>query len=161
MPLALLVFSIMSSSGVARAAGDPILFVQPPVVRPGDEMTMQGLQFGSSLTVTLHLIGSRVNVHLGETQTNESGNFTAQFRLPDSTAEGTYQIQATDTSGKNAFMRLTVSNTPTTNSATQGMTLPARERPIGQSIGLLAFFAVVAAFGLFLAWTTRRKVRRA
>jgi hypothetical protein len=161
MVLTLLLFFIVSNSGVAQAAGDPILFAQPSLLRPGDEITVQGLQFGSKLTVELHLISSQSSIHLGETQSGAAGDFTVQFRLPDTLAEGTYLIQATDTSGKNAFMRLTVSNNLATSSVTQGMNIPARERSVGQNVGFIAFFVVVAAFGLLLAWTTQRKVRRA
>lgn len=160
MVLTPMLFFILNSSGVAQAASDPILFAQPSLLRPGDEITVQGLQFGSRLTVELHLVGSGGNIHLGKVQSDAAGDFTAQFRLPDTLAEGTYLIQATDTSGKNAFMQLTVSNNPATSSATQGMDIPARERPVGQSVGFIALFVVVAALGLLLAWTTQRKVRR-
>lgn len=157
--LTLLLLSNVRTTSV-EAASDPVLFVQPSLLRPGDEIAVEGLQFGSRRTVEFHLIGSGVNVHLGAAQSDAAGAFKAQFRIPDTTAEGTYEIQATDTSGKNAFMRLTVSKNPTTSSATQGMNIPARARPVGQQVGLIAFFVVVAAAGFLLAWTTQRRVGR-
>jgi hypothetical protein len=146
--------------GVALAHGGKGVTVQPLTPKPGDVITVTGDELGASSTVEVRLIGTGVDIDLGEAQANDEGDFTAQFRVPADLKPGSYQLQAKG--AESATTEITVvaaGSTESTTSATmaEAPATPVRERPLGETIGLVALFGVLAGLGLFFARTVRRE----
>jgi hypothetical protein len=157
--LALLLSALFIFGGVALAHGGKGVTVQPLTPKPGDVITVTGDELGASSTVEVRNIGMGVDIDLGEAEAEGDGDFTAQFRVPANLAPGNYQIQAKG--AELATTEITVVAAGTTESTTSLAMAEApaplvRERPLGETIGLIALFGVLAGLGLFFARTTRR-----
>lgn len=141
------------NGGVALADGVKNVAVNPLTPRPGDVITVKGGLLGANSTVEVRVIGAGVDIDLGEVTADGEGDFTQQFRLPADLAPGRYQVRAAG--AESAATEITVLATGATASATEPGMVEARERPLGQVIGLVALFGVLAGLGLFFARTAR------
>lgn len=83
-----------SGGGAAGADSHPRISIEPQPARPGDVITVTGAALGAGSTVQVRLLGTDVDIVLGETQADDSGSFTAQFQVPDGLAPGVYTVQA-------------------------------------------------------------------
>ena len=147
----------MVSSGVALAHGEKGVAVQPLTPRPGDVITVQGDLLGPGSMVEVRLAGPGVDIDLGEVQADAEGDFTAQFRLPVDLVPRTYQLRATG--AESATTELTVlAAAGTANPIGPTVEVASRERPVGETIGLVVLFGVLAGLGLFFGQRTRETV---
>ena len=158
--LAALVASIALAAvpgGVALADGGKGVAVQPLTPKPGEVITVKGDLLGPNSTVEVRIIGTGVDIDLGEVQADAEGDFEAQFRVPADLAPGNYQLQAKG--AESATTTITVIAAGGAESATAMnpamMEVPVRERPLWETIGLVALFGVLAGLGLFFARMTR------
>lgn len=161
--VALLVSALsIFGGGAALAHGDKGVTAQPLTPKPGEVMTVKGEGLGAEgakSQVEVRIIGMGVDIDLGEVETDDTGDFTAQFRVPADLKPGTYQLQAKGV--ETATIELTVLAAGTTEStASPAMAetpaAPVRERPLWETIGLVALFGVLAGLGLFFARMTGR-----
>ena len=158
MILATVTLALFTSS-VALADGGKGVTVQPLTPQPGDVITVKGDLLGPNSTVEVRIIGTGVDIDLGEVQADEEGDFEAQFRVPADLAPGTYQVQATG--AESATTEITVvaasgaEGAPAMSPAM--MEVPVRERPLSETVGLVALVGVLAGLGLFFARTARRE----
>ena len=147
------------SAGVALADGGKGVAVQPLTPKPGDVITVKGDLLGPNSTVEVRIIGTGIDIDLGEVQADGEGDFEAQFRVPADLAPGNYQLQATG--AESATTTITVLAAGGAESAAAMspamMEVPVRERPLWETIGLVALFGVLAGLGLFFARTARRE----
>jgi hypothetical protein len=146
--------------GVALADGGKGVTVQPLTPKPGDVITVKGDLLGPNSTVEVRIIGTGVDIDLGEVQADEEGDFTAQFRVPADLVPGTYQVQATG--AESATTEITVVAAGPASSAEMPidpamMNVPVRERPLWETIALVALFGALSGLGLFFARTARRE----
>lgn len=154
--LALAVLSLVGAGrGVALAQGGPIVIVQPLMPKPGDVITVKGENLGPGSTVQIRIVGPSVSIDLGKVQADSQGNFTAQFRVPVTLAEGIYQLQANG--AQSAAATLDITTSAVQGSGTQTTQGAVRQRPLGETIGLIVLFIVVAGLGLLFARTVRLK----
>jgi len=158
--LVLLILAL--SPGLALAHGERGVTVEPLTPKPDQTITVNGELLGPNSEVEVRVIGNGMNMSLGEVKADEEGDFTEKFRLPANLKPGTYQIEAT---GKeSATTQITVSGAPAggteadSKAGAMGKTPVIEQRPLGQSISLVALFGVLAALGLYFA---RRPVRKA
>lgn len=163
--------------GVALADGAKGVKVSPLTPKPDETITVNGEVLGPNSNVEVRIIGSGVDEKLGEAKADAEGDFTKEFRLPADLQPGTYQVKATGE--ETATTQITVQEGPAGSAAQKeqpsnkaaskegasagkkeaaagepGMeqqSPPIRQRPLGQSIGLVALFGVLAALGLFFA----------
>ena len=63
-------------------------------LHPGEVVDVRGVSFGMDDDVTLSLIGTGVDVSLGDVLANGEGDFTYIAVLPDDLVEGTYYFRA-------------------------------------------------------------------
>ena len=70
---------------------DTELTLSPRVISAGKEVTISGTGFPNSVPILKILIG-RVNVNFGSVKTDNFGNFTVHFQLPDSLPSGTQRL---------------------------------------------------------------------
>lgn len=142
--------------GRAWADGGRSVTVQPLTPKPGDVVTVKGTLLGPNSTVEVRLIGTGVDVDLGEVKADAEGDFSAQFRIPADLAPGNYQVQA-----KGAESETTAINVLAAGSApADPMRQPApvlRQRSLPASIGLVALFGVLAGLGILFARTAHRE----
>ena len=144
---------IAFGGSVALAHGESVT-VEPETAKPGDDITVRGIGLGSNTEVEVFLVSTSTNIDLGEVQTDAEGAFTAQFRLPAGIAPGPYQIRAIgDETASADFRVLVVGGAEGPTASTEEM--PIRERPLVQTVGLVALFGILAAVGLFFARTAR------
>ena len=162
--LAIVTLALFTSSA-ALADGGKGVTVQPLTPKPGEVITVKGDLLGPNSTVEVRIIGTGVDIDLGEVQADEEGDFTAQFRIPADLAPGTYQLQATGAeSATTAITVIAASAAEMPTGATEMpmdpamMNVPVRERPLSEAIGLVVLFGVLAGLGLFFARMTRRGV---
>lgn len=142
---------------VALATGGTSVAVQQLTPQPGQEITVKGESLGANSQVEVVLTGNAQRVDLGEAQADATGDFTTTFTLPADLPPGTYQLTATGAT--TATTQLTVVGGSASSASSSAAMQPApvlRERPLGQSIGLVAGFGVLAAIGLFFAQWRRR-----
>jgi hypothetical protein len=152
---AVLAITIFVSAGGSLAFADGVtgVAVQPLTPRPGDVIKVKGDLLGPNGEVEVRVIGAGVDVDLGEVETDDEGDFKAEFRLPADLKPGTYQVRAIG--AKAATTQITVVGGAGA-AATEAMAAPVlRERPLPEASLLVAIFGVVAALGLFLARTVR------
>ncbi|MEW6638579.1 MAG: hypothetical protein AB1425_17395 [Actinomycetota bacterium] len=141
--------------GLALADGARGVTVSPLTPKPDQTITVNGELLGPNSEVEVRIVGNGVDEDLGEVKADEEGDFTEKFRLPADLQPGTYQVTATGE--ESATTQITVSGTPGGESAAMGAEPVIETRPLGQSIGLVALFGVVAALGLFFAHRPVRK----
>lgn len=145
---------VSASGSVALADGATGVAVQPLTPRPGDVIKVKGDLLGPNSEVEVRVIGAGVDVDLGEVETDDEGDFKAEFRLPADLKPGTYQVRATGV--KSATTQITVVGGAGAGSVDTMEAAPVlRERPLPEASLLVAIFGVVAALGLFLAHTVR------
>lgn len=146
-----LVLAILFTLGVggARAHGGKSVTVQPLTAKPGEVITVKGAGLGNKSTIEVRVIGAGVDVDLGEVQADDTGSFTAQFTLPADLKSGSYQIKAIGAESETT--QLTVAGGAAASATAPMAEMPVRTRPLGQAIGLIAFFGVLAALGIFFA----------
>jgi len=166
LAMALLVSALFALGGsVVLAHGDKGVTVQPLTPKPGEVITVNGEGLGTEgakSQVEVRIIGTGVDIDLGEAEADDTGDFTAQFRVPADLKPGTYQVQAKG--AETATIEITVmaaaaAEQPAAAAAPAMAAEPAspvRERPLGETIGLVGLFGVLAGLGLFFARMTRR-----
>ena len=144
---------------VAVADGARGVAVQPLTPKPGEVITVKGDLLGPNSTVEVRIIGTGVDIDLGEVQADAEGDFEAQFRVPADMAPGNYQLQAKGTEIATTTITVIAASGAEGAAAMSPamMEVPVRERPLGQTIGLVALFGVLAGLGLFFARTARRE----
>ncbi|MBN9392865.1 MAG: hypothetical protein J0I20_32840 [Chloroflexi bacterium] len=126
-----LVFSLGVGMGVgtALAHGGPEVSVKPLAPKAGSEITVNGSDLGANSTIEVRLIGTNVNVALGEVVGDDDGAFTVKYTLPTDLRPGTYQIEAKG--AESATTQITVGATsvavqPTPTPAPQPATTAAQ-----------------------------------
>lgn len=149
----LILVSLALMPGLALADGGKSVKVQPLAPKPGDVITVKGDLLGQKSEVEVRIIGSGVDIDLGEVQTDDEGDFTAQFRLPADLKPGIYRLTATG--AESAQTELTVQGGLSSEQNSMQPAPVLRERPLTESIGLVALFGVLAGVGLFLARSAR------
>lgn len=159
MTLALGAALAFVTGGVALADGGKGVTVQPLTPKPGDVITVKGDLLGSNSEVEVRIIGTGVDIDLGEAQADDEGDFEAQFRVPADLAPGTYQVQAKGAESATTAITVVAASSAAGESAMDPamMNTPARERPLWETIGLVALFGLLAGAGLFFARTARRE----
>ena len=145
------------SAGVALADGGKGVAVQPLTPKPGDVITVKGDLLGPNSTVEVRIIGTGVDIDLGEVQADAEGDFTAQFRVPADLAPGNYQVQAKGAESATTTITVIAASEAEGAMSPAMMEVPVRERPLWETIGLVALFGVLAGLGLFFARTARRE----
>lgn len=150
-----LIAVVFVTGGRALADGATGVAVQPLTPQPGGIITVKGEVLGPNREVEVRIIGTNVDIDLGEVETNEEGDFTAEFRVPDDLVAGNYQVQAAG--DETATTTITV--VAPGSAQTDPMSQPApelRQRPLGESAILITIFGVLAAAGVFFAQTAHR-----
>ena len=143
-------------AGVARADGAKGVSVQPLTPKPGDVITVKGDLLGANSTVEVRIIGTSVDIDLGEVPADAGGDFSAQFRVPVDLGPGDYQVQAKG--AESATAEITVLGAGTAEAGGMQEAAPVlRERPFGESLILVALFGLLAAGGIFFARTAHEK----
>ncbi len=146
-------------TGLVLADGPKGVAVLPLTPKPGDVITVKGDGLGPGREVEVRVVGKGGDVHLGEVRADNEGDFTAQFRLPTVLMPGTYQVSATGAASATTEIRVLAAG-GREGEVGSGAVMPVRERPLGESIGLVALFGVLAGLGLFLARSTRERTAR-
>lgn len=165
------------TAGAVWADGGKAVSVKPLTPKVGDTITVQGEGLGSNSEAEVLLIGGGTEVDLGEVQTDEDGHVTTEFDLPKDLEAGTYELTATGE--EEATTQVTIAESAegqATTEAEEGAedaeegaedghdedaeaaSEDIRQRPLGQSIGLVGLFGVLAAVGLFVAGIRNRNV---
>ncbi len=147
---------LLFSTGTAFAAGSNAIVVSPIIPKAGDTITVTGVQLGGNSSVEIRVIGSGVDLDLGETKADNAGGFTAAFRLPVDLKPGSYQVRATG--ADSATTQITVVGGSAESPATPVAGMPVRSRPFGQAILLVTIFGVLAGLGLFFARGTQEAI---
>lgn len=153
--------SLASTGGMAWADGGKGVAVQPLTPKAGDVITVKGDQLGPGSRVEVRVLGTGVDVDLGEVQADAQGDFSAQFRLPENLKPGTYQVMAKGAESAVASITLLGIGGDASSQGAMGGAPVLRERPLGERVLLVAVFGVVAAAGIFLARTAREKPEQA
>src|SRR5262249_59159025 len=117
---------------------------------------------GAKSQVEVRIIGMGVDIDLGEAEAGDDGDFRAQFRVPSDLKPGSYQLQAKG--AETATIEITVvvassaeqpaaaaAEPPAAAAAPAMSEVPVRERPLWETIGLVALFGVLAGLGLVFA----------
>lgn len=155
--LAAALVSLMSmSGGAALAHGSTSVAITQLTPHPGEQVTVKGKGFEPSTLVTIKLSGSGNSLELGQVTTDDTGDFSTGLTLPGNLAAGTYELAANG-GDENPTTQITVVGGAT--SVMSAETAPTlRERPLEQTIALVAVFGGIAALGLaFALWDRRRR----
>lgn len=135
----------------AQYTPPPGITIDPPVVNPGETVTVSGHECAAGVEVTISLGGSQV----ATATTGEDGTFTASFEVPVGTAPGTYSVTAADCAVDVLSSTLTVQGATTATAAAAGTTLPRTGS--GTTETLLRVGIVLVACGGLLAFAARRR----
>lgn len=89
---------------------DPSINVDPETTSPGEEVTIEGDDFGPEETVTIEITDEDGNVIDTITVvTDDNGDFSVTWTVPQDVTPGTLTIAAADESGNTATAELTIS----------------------------------------------------
>lgn len=179
---ALVLVALMA--GAAWADGGKEVAVKPLSPKAGETITVQGEGIGANTEVEVLLTGQGTEVDLGEVQTDGEGHFTTEFDLPENLEAGTYELTATGE--EEAATQVTIAESAGGEATTEAeesaedvhdedaeegaeegaedghdegaeaASEDIRQRPLGQSIGLVGLFGALAAVGLFVAGIRNR-----
>lgn len=157
LAIALALGALLLTSGAARADGGKGVVVSPLNPKPGDEITVKADRVGADTEVEVRLVGRGVDLDLGEFKSDDEGDFTARLRLPTDLAPGTYQVRVVGPEPVATSISVVAAGGAGTSTA-QPMAAesPVRERPLGETIGLVALFGGLAGLGLFFAQTAQQ-----
>lgn len=149
-------------------------------LHPGEVVDVRGVSFGMDDVVTLSLIGSAVDVSLGDVLANGEGDFTYIAVLPSDLGEGTYYFRAVTSHHYVLSPPLTVWGTAFMEGGGQGLrdeddgllapiptfppalvTAPVPQMPEAQPASarnpLILALAVLTAIGIAVGFGIRRK----
>lgn len=157
LTIALALGALLLASGAARADGGTGVVVGPLNPKPGDQITIKADRVGANTVMEVRLVGRGVDLDLGEFKTDDEGDFTARLRLPADLAPGTHQVRVVGP--EPVATSISVVAAGGVDASTVQPTAaepPVRERPLGETIGLVALFGVLAGLGLFFAQTAQR-----
>ena len=146
--------TLMALGSTAALAHGESVTVEPESAKPGDTITVKGAGLGATKEVEVRLVSTTADIDLGEVETDADGAFTAQFKLPAGLAPGSYQLRAIGEESATADFRVLVAG-GAESQATSMEEIPVRDRPLVQTIGLVALFGVLAGLGLYFARTAR------
>lgn len=144
---------------VGQAHGDTSVSVTPISPKTGEEVTIKGEKLSVNATVMIELTGNNATINLGEAKSDQDGNFTSKFKIPADMKAGTYKLKASadDDTATTELTVLAGSASNTTTASTEGTAAPILERPLWETILLVAFFGVLAGAGIFFAQIRNRK----
>ncbi len=145
----------------ALADGAKGVAVQPLTPKAGDVITVKGDLLGPNSTVEVRVIGMGVDIDLGEVDADANGDFSAQFRLPEDLKPGTYQVRATGAESATTSITVLGIGGGAAGEGAMGAAPVLKERPLGESLLLVAVFGAVSAIGLVIARTAREKPAKA
>lgn len=148
---------LASTAGVALADGGKGVSVQPLTPQAGEVITVKGDLLGPNSMVEVRVVGTGVDVDLGEVQADSQGDFSAQFRLPEDLKPGTYQVTAKGAESATTAITVVGVGGDASSQGTMGAAPVLKERPLGESLFLVGVFGVISALGIFLARTARDK----
>ncbi|MFI5421144.1 MAG: hypothetical protein ACHQ1H_09290 [Nitrososphaerales archaeon] len=98
-------FPILNSNAFSSILNAPErIIVHPNPTSPGYSIKIVGYNFPISQTITISFGGNNV----GTTKPAQNGQFSFQYTIPATTADGAYTITATDSFGDNLITTLTV-----------------------------------------------------
>ncbi len=154
--VALLTLQLALLGESSLADGTTGVSVQQLTPKPGQEITVKGDSLVANSQIEVILTGNGIRADLGNVRADANGDFVTQFQLPDNLEPGTYQLQAAGV--ESATTQLTVvGGSMVASSAGEMEQAPAlRHRPLGQKIGLVAVFTVLAGLGIAFAQWRRR-----
>lgn len=152
---------LASAAGVALADGAKGVAVQPLTPKAGDVITVKGDLLGPNSTVEVRVVGTGVDIDLGEVDADANGDFSAQFRLPENLKPGTYQVTARGAGSATTVMAVVGIGGDAPSEGAMGAAPVLKERPLGESLLLVGVFGVISALGIFLARTAREKPAKA
>ena len=153
---AALTIGLLLALGAATAVADggKGVAVSPLTPKPGDTVTVKGDLLGPNSTVEVRIAGLGVDIDLGEVQADATGDFSAQFTLPDTLTPGVYAVTATG--AESASTQVTVLGGGAAEPGTMQPTPVLRSRPLSEVIPLIALFGALAGLGIFFAQFRRR-----
>ncbi|MBF6612504.1 MAG: hypothetical protein IVW55_05185 [Chloroflexi bacterium] len=146
-----------AASGVALADGVKGVAVQPLTPKAGDVITVKGDLLGPNSTVEVRVVGTGVDIDLGEVDADANGDFSAQFRLPEDLKPGTYQVTAKGAESATTAITVVGVGGDAASEGAMGGEPVLKQRPLGESLLLVGVFGVISALGIFLARTARDK----
>ena len=154
MMASFLVVGVLYTLGADVALADGVrgVAVEPLSPKPGEAITVKGEMLGPNSTVEVRVLGSGIDLGLGEAKADDEGDFTAQFTLPADLVPGAYELRATGAESATTQMRVAAAG-GTMNPGAPAAEIQTRERPLAEKAGLVALFGVLAGLGLFLART--------
>ena len=168
--LAIAVVSLLGSTALAHGVKE--VAVAPLSPTAGEPITIKGGGLGEGRDIEIRIVGQGADIDLGEVQADDEGEFNGQLRVPASLKPGIYQIRAI---GEETLdMQVTIApaaaaDTPAQANLSQSSSASsmapqvaetAQQRPFGEAAVLVAIFGVIAALGIFFAWTARRQPQR-
>ena len=155
----LALLGLLALGGAALADGGRKVAVKPLSPKVGEQITVVGAGLGANREIEIRLIGQNVDIDLGEVESVDDSDFEGEFMLPANLKPGIYEIKAFG--DETAETQVTI-QAATGASATQASAAPmasqsesVQTRPLGEAAILVAIFGVLAALGLFFAWTAR------
>lgn len=146
-------FAVMGG-GRALAHGGPGLTLDPMQAKPGDTVTVHADAIADpNGSVSIQLAGPTGSVDLATGQAGDDGDYDGQFTVPMDLGAGTYEVEAIGKVTETAELEVLASGSEV--STTPAPTIQPRERPLVETIGLVALFGVLAGLGLLIARTVR------
>jgi len=87
---------------------EPEITISPTTALPGDTITVTGTGFAAESEITLTMDSTSLTTDPTTVETDVNGSFSCTFKVPSSTAYGTYTVKATDEDGNSATASLKV-----------------------------------------------------
>ena len=132
---------------------DPSINVDPETAAPGEDITIEGDDFGPEENVTIEITDEDGNVVDTITVvTDDDGDFSVTWTVPQDVTPGTLTITAADESGNSATAQLTISATGTgAGTADSGDGLASTGAKATMIATAVALLLIVIGAGLLIA----------
>lgn len=164
-----IVFSLFAAPAVSAHSTEPRIEISLERLRPGEVVDVRGVNFGMDETIALALLGTDMEILLGDVTSDAEGGFTHIVVLPTVLAEGSYYFRATTSHHWVLSPPFTVWGTSHEEGGGQGLrdeddgllapmptiapvvaTLPLVEAPVAAGPAVNWSYGIVAAVGLII-----------
>lgn len=139
-----------------EGSGEEEILVEPSTVTAGGTVVLAGSGLEVNDERVIVLVGQHDTIHLTEVETDAEGMFSLEVTVPAHLPAGTYELQAIGDETLTVPLAITAASGAAEVPDVTDESVVARDRGPGELGAILAFVAIAATLGGWLAWRAER-----
>lgn len=163
LSLALAALFSIGLASTAFAHGGEGITITPATAMPGDTVAVTAAEVSSpNGDITITITGNGVNDVLPMQKASDDGDFEGKVTIPSNLVPGAYQLEVKGDKGAltgDIDISAAAGTSPLSTQPAAAPAIQPRYRPLGEMIGLVVIFGMLAGAGLFFARTANHRAR--